>query len=359
MNAQPSRCPGNRFGQSVIAIHPDAYGPNDASSPRWAAALERAGCTVRWVDVRRADTIEQLRGCDGFMWRHGHLPEHRQIARRLLPVIERELGLAVYPDQKTCWHYDDKVAQAYLFAALGIPTPRTWVWFDRDGALAWSRAVSYPMVIKLWAGAASDNVRLVRDPIEAERWIHSLFGPGVHGLKDGPPPAWPLSLVRLRYALRLARRGYPPPAQPPGRWWELHKDYVLFQEFLPNNDYDTRVTVIGDRAFGFRRMNREADFRASGSGRIDYDPSGVAPAFVRLAFDAANKLRAQSCAIDGLWRGSEPVVGEVSYTYVSWAVQQCPGHWDRELNWHEGHMWPEEAQVEDFLARLHGLRGAL
>ena len=33
---------------------------------------------------------------------------------RLLPVIEKELGLVVYPDQNTCWHYDDKIAQYYL-----------------------------------------------------------------------------------------------------------------------------------------------------------------------------------------------------------------------------------------------------
>ena len=45
------------------------------------------------------------------------------------------------------------------------------------------------------------------------------------------------------------------------------KDYVYFQKFLPNNKYDIRIVVIGDRAFGFIRYNRENDFRASGSGK--------------------------------------------------------------------------------------------
>ena len=58
------------------------------------------------------------------------------IARRLLPVIERELGLTVYPDQNTCWHYDDKIAQAHLFKVAGIPAPETWVWFDGKAARA-------------------------------------------------------------------------------------------------------------------------------------------------------------------------------------------------------------------------------
>ena len=51
-------------------------------------------------------------------------------------------------------------------------------------------------------------------------------------------------------------------------------------------------------------------------------------------------------------RGEEVVVGEISYTYASWAVHECPGHWDKELRWHPGTMWPEEAQAADFLARL-------
>jgi hypothetical protein len=80
---------------------------------------------------------------------------------------------------------------------------------------------------------------------------------------------------------------------------------------------------------------------------------------VHLAYATAAALGAQSVAIDGLKRGDEWVVGEVSYTYVSEAIRDCPGHWElggtpatRELSWLDGSMWPEEAQIQDFLARL-------
>jgi len=33
-------------------------------------------------------------------------------------------------------------------------------------------------------------------------------------------------------------------------------------------------------------------------------------------------------------------------------VHQCPGYWDRGFAWHAGSMWPEQAQVADFLVRL-------
>lgn len=342
------------------------------SSPRWAWLLRAAGCEVRWVDVFRADILEQLRGCHGFMWRHGHLADHRQIARRLLPVVEREWRLPVYPDQSTCWHYDDKIAQSYLFHAHDIPAPRTWVWFNREQALAWAaKEARYPLVLKLATGAGSSNVKLISGYYDAAMEICRLFTHGTISLAVEPwaEGRWHIAGWgnRVRTALRLLLKGAMPPPPPCVHFaWETQKNYALFQEFLAGNDYDTRVTVIGRRAFAFRRFNREGDFRASGSGRLDHDPNKIDERFIRLAFSVADKLRMQSCAIDGLWRGAEPVVCEVTYTYVSRAVYDCPGHWELDgtpeqgqLVWRPGHMWPEEAQIQDFLVRLKQRWGEL
>jgi len=73
----------------------------------------------------------------------------------------------VYPDQATCWHYDDKIAHYYLLTAAGIPIPKTWVCFERGQVLEWIRTATFPLVLKLWAGAGSTNVRLVRDVRDA------------------------------------------------------------------------------------------------------------------------------------------------------------------------------------------------
>jgi glutathione synthase/RimK-type ligase-like ATP-grasp enzyme len=341
-----------------VAIQPDDFtnpkiGKSDASSPRWARLIEAAGHEVRRVDVRRPDILDQVRDCDGFMWRHSHAPVDRDVARRLLPVLERELGIATYPDQATCWHFDDKIAQSFLFAAHDIPTPRTWTWFDRDQARAWLEQAELPLVLKLASGAGSTNVRLVRTREEAANWVDRLFFDGVVTLQGDGMEVVEGVWRRVRGAARVLLRGRKLPLRAP----ELHRGYVLFQEFLPGNDFDTRVTVIGNRAFAYRRQNRPGDFRASGSGVFDPDPEKIDLDTVRLAFRIAQKLRAQSVAIDGLRRGDERVVTEVSYAYVSWMVHDCPGHWEEEDGqpvWKAGAMWPEEAQVEDFLARLAG-----
>jgi glutathione synthase/RimK-type ligase-like ATP-grasp enzyme len=342
----------------IIAIHPDDYttpdrpGP-DASSPLWTQFLQQAGHHVRTVDVFRADILDQLRGCDAFMWRHGHLPHHRQIARRLLPVVERELGLQVYPDQKTCWHYDDKISQYYLFKAARIPMPDTWVWFSFEQAMSWAESARYPFVIKLWSGTASQNVHLVQDFKEAERWIRMLFGQGVAGMNEFSEPALKRVLKRLRAAVGVLAKGRF------NRPWELHRNYLLAQEFVAGNEYDIRVVVIGKRAFAKRRYNRPGDFRASGTTRVDYNPAGIDVNALHLAFRAAERLGTQSLAFDILRRRDECLITEISYTYPSRPQFDCPGHWEKTddgLVWVEGHMWPEEAQVQDFLVRLEERR---
>ena len=346
----------------IVAIQPDDYtdprSPDrcDASSPRWAAALKEAGYDIRWVDVYRSDILQQLDGCCGLMWRWAHFGGMYRIARRLLPIAERTLGLCVYPDQATCWHYDDKIAQTYLLTALGIPFPQTWVFHDANEASDWARTAKYPVVAKLAGGAGSTNVQLIHSREEVDALVRDLFArwhvqlPGArrHLLED--------SKRRLAETLRMSIRGR---ILLDHFETEPQKMSILFQEFLPGNEFDTRITVIGRRAFGFRRMNRTGDFRASGSGQIDVSQSEIDPAFLRAAFQAADKLGTQSCAFDGLWKGDCPVFGEISYTYASWAVASCPGHWKLvgspdhgEIRWVEGSMWPEDAQAADFIQRL-------
>ena len=339
----------------IVAICPDDYtdpkiGKCDASSPRWAELLQGAGHKIKWVDVRKPDILEQIKGCDGFMWRHIHSFQDRQIARRLLPVIENELGLEVYPNQATCWHYDDKISQYYLLSAAGVPIPKTFVCFDYEQAMEWVRTANFPLVLKLWTGASSENVVLVRSLSEAEVWIKRLFGDGLEHMKRPYIFQRGKFYWRLYYSARILLKGNYPPVP-----WELHKNYVLFQEFLPDNQFDTRITVIGNRAFGLRRFNRPNDFRASGSGRLDADQTKIDLESVRLAFWAARGLGTQSLAFDILRRGKELVISEISYTYVSWAVHNCPGHWELEedeLAWKAGQMWPEEAQIQDFVKRF-------
>jgi hypothetical protein len=333
---------------------------------KWTAALQARGIQVKKLDLLASNALEQVHDCAGVMWHWFHYPhEIRLAALPLLRVIEEQLRIPVFPDMATSWHYDDKIAQSYLLKALDIPHPQTWVFWRKADALRWAETAQYPVVAKLSGGAGSMNVRLLRSAKEARQYVNACFsGAGIVGRPALPRGALSATLARLKRALKRVAQAGPYvlanrfPALPDQTYWMPQKNYALFQEFLPDNAHDTRVTVIGNRAFAFRRFNRPNDFRASGSGNLCVDPNGIDMRCIAAAFDAAAKLKSQSMAFDYLFRGAErePVVGEISYCYADWAVESCPGHWDSNLTWHAGRMWPQEAHVEDFVARIVGAR---
>ena len=129
--------------------------------------------------------------------------------------------------------------------------------------------------------------------------------------------------------------------------------YVYLQEFIPNNDYDIRTFSIGRRLMGAIRHNRPGDFRASGAGLIDWNPDLIPLETLRTSCSIAHAAGLQSVAFDFLRAPDGAyLLTEISYCYPSYGVHNCPGHWDEDLNWHAGQIWPEEAIVEDFLREI-------
>lgn len=339
-----------------IGIHPDR---DRAFSEKWQQFLVEQGVEAVLLDLLAPDAIEQARSCDGVMWRWFHIQDDKQSAKVILQAIESCLNLPVFPSIATSWHFDDKVAQTYLLDALGAPQPQAWVWWEKERAVEWAKSAEYPVIFKLATGAGSSNVLKLESAAEAEEIIDLMFGRGTFPMmmNEYRPSLLPKTRrqakERVRRFIDAARHvvtGEFPAL--PDQWWKPEKGYAFFQEFLPNNEFDTRVTVIGDRAFAFRRMNRPGDFRASGSGNIDWSPEAIDPACLEIALEVSSKANFQTMAYDFLYKDGKPVICEISYTFIDAAVHKCPGHWDRDLKWHEGQMWPQQAQVEDFIAEV-------
>lgn len=338
----------------IIGIQPDHMN-QESYSDRWGQSLRNRGVEVRSLNLLAHDALEQASACDGIMWRWIHSPQDKQQAQHILYLIEHHMGIPVFPDSKTSWHYDSKLSQYYLLNTLQVPMPETWIFWNLDDAAKWAETAHYPIVFKLSCGASSSNVLKVDSQTKALKLIKRMFGAGMfpstmtHYASD---QEWLRRIKgwfsRIHPSLRFLTIGDYPPL--PSFWWRPEKDYAYFQELLPDNSFDTRVTIIGNRAFGFRRLNRPKDFRASGSGRILYEPSVVDPECVKLAFEVSRRGQFQSMAYDFLYKDRKPTICEISYTFVDWAVHNCPGHWDPSLQWIDGQMWPEDAQVEDFLA---------
>ena len=115
----------------------------------------------------------------------------------------------------------------------------------------------------------------------------------------------------------------------------IEKGYIYFQDFIPDNEFDTRLFVIGNRCFGGLRYNRKNDFRASGSDSFHFAPELFDLDFVKLAFDISKKLQTQSLAFDFLQHNNEYRLVEISYCFPANGFNERYGYWDQNLKWHE------------------------
>ena len=334
----------------LVGIHKDPYGKFCKFLQKYEEILDYNGIDHIRLDASQSDFWEIVKMLDLFIFRWGHYDTDRQMAQTIIPIVEKELGIKCFPNWDTCWHYDDKIKEYYLLAQHGFPVVDSYIFWDRSKALKWLENAELPLVFKLKTGASSDNVILVKSKNRAKKLINIMFRKGISARNI---PDW--NALKFKEIKKLVRhwggnvlRKYRGEDISP--FWQIQKNYVLFQKFLPNNKYDTRITIIGNRAFGFRRFVRNNDFRASGSGKIDYNMNKVDKNCIKIAFKVSKQLQFQSMAYDFIYNeNNEPEFSEISYTYLDTAIYNCPGNWDSNLNWHEGHYWPQYFQLVDTL----------
>lgn len=337
-----------------IAIHHEKVG----FSSQWIEYCKANNIPYKLVNCYKSDIIQQMDDCDGLMW-HYNQNEYKGFlcARQITNSLELS-GKKVFPDSKTSWHFDDKVGQKYLLEAIKAPLVPSYTFYDKKEALKWCNTTTFPKVFKLRGGASSENVKLARTKSAGKKLVNRAFGRGFDLLdrysllKDS---FWRIKRDRNFPAVIGLIKSIGRIFVPTELEYFLGKDkgYVYFQDFIPQNTYDIRIITIGDRAFGIKRMVRKDDFRASGSGLNIYDASQVDLNCVSIAFETSAKLKVQNMAYDFIYQNGEPLMVEISYAYCH-IYRNCPGYWDREMNWHEGKFFPEDFIIENFLNTLSG-----
>lgn len=346
-----------RCSKENVAIHSILARRYPDYLMRYLEILSRNDIRAVLVDASDLDFWDVLQSSTHYIHHYKHRYSEMQVANSILPVIDRLYRIPRYPNADTGWHYDDKIREHNLLKTMGFPFAESWVFYDADSALNWLNTAQFPLVYKLKAGAGSGNVLLVESQRKAELLVNRMFsacGVDSNRLPDTHSLTYLRNLfgiyrLRQQVALKRGTIHY----QDVDPYWQKHRDYILFQEFLPNNRFDTRITVIGDRAFAFRRHNRPNDFRASGSGSIDYDQSAIDPRCIDIALSISSQAGFQSMAYDFMFdRTGEPKIGEISFTYLDSAVYRCHGYYQgASSNWIEGNHWPQYWILSDLLGR--------
>lgn len=335
-----------------IAIHKS----EGSFSDYWIDYCIQNNLPYKVVNCYDNDIVQQLNDCDVLMWHH-HQENYKDtlFAKQLLFSLEQS-GKKVFPNFNTGWHFDDKVGQKYLLESIKAPIVPSYVFYDKKSALAWIKTTCFPKVFKLRGGAGSANVQLVKNAQEAKQLINKAFGKGfpqfngkryfIEKLNRFRSGKEPLKKVIMAFGRMMISTKH-------AKIMGNEKGYAYFQDFIPNNDSDIRVIVIGDKAFAIKRMVRKNDFRASGSGEIIYGKDLFNKETLKMAFDIADKINLQSCAMDFVYdTKNNPLLVEISYGFVAKPYKLCPGYWDRNLNFYQDKIFPENWILEETLKEL-------
>ena len=340
-----------------IAIH----STSGSFSDLWIEYCERNNILFKVVNCFQSDIMHQLEDCDALFW-HFQLTSSKDLlfARQILFSVELS-GKKVFPDFRTSWHYDDKVGQKYLFESIGAPLVPSYIFYSKSTALQWISQTTFPKVFKLRGGAGSQNVRLVRSAIQARKLVRKAFGQGFGRVSR---------VSNLKERIRRYKEGNDSLAgviKSTGRLLILNKDdkkkaayskilgrdrgYVYFQDFIPGNSFDIRIIIVDDKAFAIKRMVRDSDFRASGSGNAVYERKEIDERCIQMAFNTSTKLELQCAAYDFIFdENNIPKILEVSYAFLKEGYFDCPGYWDKKIVWHEGKFNPYGWMIESVLS---------
>lgn len=331
-----------------IAIHHSA----GSFSERWIEYCKRNEIDYKLVNAYDTDIVDQLQDCTAFLWHHHHSNYKDVLFSKQLLYSLQIAGKKVFPNFNTGWHFDDKVGQKYLLESIGAPIVPSHVFFSKENAMKWVEGAIFPQVFKLRGGAGAFNVKLVHTKQEAYKVINKAFGKGFlqydgytylreaytnYRNKKGNLMGVFKGLVRLIIPTQYSRMH--------GR----EKGYVYFQDFIPNNLFDIRVIVIGNKAFSIKRLCRKNDFRASGSGNIVYEKIEQNEECICIAFDVNKKIKSQCIAYDFVFKNKQPLIVEISYGFSMHGYDKCPGYWTEDMCWHEGPFIPQNWMLEQVL----------
>ena len=335
----------------MIAIHKSNYGFH----VNWKKYLLKQDIPFKEVNCYDNDLVEQLKGCTALMWHHSQNdPRDLNIAKQILFMAEHA-NLVVFPNFKTNWHFDDKLGQKYLLEVLNLPTVKSFAFFNKKSAIEFLHQSEFPIIFKLRGGAGSFNVKKVTSLSSGIKLVNKAFNIGFSNFDSFENLKEIVRKIKLKKAtyidlFKSIYRLFVKPAF--ARVMGNEVGYFYFQEFIPNNSFDLRTIVIGKKAFAIKRNVRKNDFRASGSGNIEYDKANFSDELIKLSFESAKKLNTQCVAFDFVSKNDELLIIEISYGFQKEGYYQCVGYWDDELNFYEGNFDSCEWMVDVVMEEL-------
>ena len=307
----------------------------------WKEYCETHALDYEMVDETEMNLLDRLFKFDVVLWHFsGFNFSHMMFARPILFSLQSR-GIRVFPGYDESWHFDDKIAESFLLQSIGASIPKYFFFMDKENASKWANShQNYPIVAKLKNGSGSHNVKIMNSANDAIQYIETMFGEGFESnpsiLFKGKSnftssKSFDVLLKRIKRIPEFLRN------YKKSKLFPNEKNYVYFQEFIPNDGFDLKVVVVGDKLSYIARNVRKGDFRASGGGSLYYDKTLITQNLIDSAFSVSDKLKFQCMGYDYVIDNSnnDCKIVEISYGFSSQALLDAGGYFNRQGKWIE------------------------
>lgn len=189
------------------------------------------------IDLLADDWMDQVKNAavDGILVRErASLAEYKSMYDERLWVINKYLGIPIYPRWHELYLYENKRMYSYYFSTHGISTPETHVFYKKQQALDFCRNASYPIVLKTNGGAGGSGVRIIKTYSKAKSIVNDVFGRFDPRMALG-------SIIWSKY------KGIPVP-----KIGMSQRHYLIVQEYI-DIQTEWRIIKIGDTYAGYQR----------------------------------------------------------------------------------------------------------
>lgn len=326
-----------------VAIHRDSKEIDHSTSwvNPWENYCKESNVDYEIIDLFRCDAINRLKEFDVLLWHMGQYSLAEMLEARSILYSAKKIGLKVFPDFNDAWHFDDKVAEMYILQSIGAPIPDSKVYYHMDSIKTDLKAglIEFPIVGKLRTGSGSHNVKLLKSEHALKHYASKMLS---RGYNPAPSIIYKTtsnirsSHTKQQFFNKLKRAPEFFRSLSAARHLPREKDYVYLQQFIPNEGYDLKVVVVGDKCAFLVRPVRSHDFRASGGGEVFFDQKYFNKQVIESAFRVSDALGIQCMGYDYVVNKEtgEGVIVEMSYGFSHEAIMASGGYYDRELQWH-------------------------
>lgn len=285
--------------------------------------------------------ISKLMKFDIILWHYSNYSfKDMLMAKNILNTLEFH-GKKVFPTANDAWHFDDKLAETYLLESVQAPIPKSFYYYsmdDLENAIQ-QNELSFPIIAKLRNGSGSHNVTKLDTPEKLRNYGKKMF---TSGLNSAPSLLFKASSnikssKNLKTFIKRAKR-IPEflNSLSNAKKFNVERGYVYLQEFIPNDGFDLKIVVIGDKLSYICRSIRPGEFRASGGGDIFFDKEKVSKNVIDSAFKVSDDLGFNCMGYDYVVNNAtgEGQIIEISYGFSHHALLEAGGYFDRQGKWY-------------------------